>query len=127
MTAGSAPKSCAEMGCSSGSKARYCKVFEGLRALREALMPWELVNSVISRPQPPRLRIKRRNTVSVTPAMGASTVAGASLTPPSWNDIGTGACGRLLSAETGFSQRFCIALLYERWSEFVAAGVEGLL
>src|SRR5262249_33678278 len=40
-------------------------------------MPSELVNSVISRPQPPRPRITRRNSVSVTPAMGASTVAGA--------------------------------------------------
>ena len=28
------------------------------------------------RPHPPRLRMKRRKTVSVTPAMGASTVAG---------------------------------------------------
>jgi len=38
--------------------------------------PCELVNSVISSPQPPWLRIRRRNTVSVTPAMGANTVAG---------------------------------------------------
>src|SRR4029077_11172446 len=35
-----------------------------------------LVNSVMIRPQPPRLRIMRRKTVSVTPAMGARTVPG---------------------------------------------------
>src|SRR5271169_4424819 len=35
-----------------------------------------LVNSVMMRPHPPRLRIMRRKTVSVTPAMGASTVPG---------------------------------------------------
>src|SRR5260370_34915391 len=39
-------------------------------------MPSELVNSVISRPQPPRPRITRRKSVSVTPAMGARTAAG---------------------------------------------------
>src|SRR5215471_8602874 len=39
-------------------------------------MPSELVNSVISSPQPPSPRITRRNSVSVTPAMGAKTVAG---------------------------------------------------
>ena len=54
----------------------------GLRARSEALTPWELVNSVMISPQPPRLRMKRRNTVSVTPAMGASTVAGAMCTFP---------------------------------------------
>ena len=37
ITAGSAPNSCAEMGCSSGSKDRYCKVRVGLlRAQRGA-------------------------------------------------------------------------------------------
>src|ERR1700690_407199 len=39
-------------------------------------MPSELVNSVISRPQPPKPRITRRKSVSVTPAIGASRVAG---------------------------------------------------
>src|SRR5512146_3520849 len=34
------------------------------------------------RPQPPRPRMKRRNTVSVTPAIGARTVAGAISTLP---------------------------------------------
>ena len=48
----------------------------------EALTPCELVNSVMISPQPPRLRMKRRKTVSVTPAMGASTVAGAIFTGP---------------------------------------------
>src|ERR1039458_4762959 len=33
-------------------------------------------------PHPPRLRMKRRKTVSVTPAMGASTVAGEIVTVP---------------------------------------------
>src|ERR1700676_1725009 len=36
-----------------------------------------LVNSVMIRPQPPSPRIMRRKTVSVTPAIGAKTVAGA--------------------------------------------------
>ena len=40
------------------------------------------VNSVMISPQPPRLRMKRRKTVSVTPAMGARTVAGAIGTLP---------------------------------------------
>src|SRR5271169_3875723 len=35
-----------------------------------------LVNSVMIRPQPPKPRIMRRKTVSVTPAIGASTVVG---------------------------------------------------
>src|SRR5690242_606360 len=39
--------------------------------------PSALVNSVMIRPQPPSPRIIRRKIVSVTPAMGASTVAGA--------------------------------------------------
>src|SRR5690349_20344856 len=39
-------------------------------------MPSELVNSVISKPQPPKPRITRRKSVSVTPAMGARIAAG---------------------------------------------------
>src|SRR5437588_3360326 len=39
-------------------------------------MPSGLVNSVMTKPHPPRPRITRRNSVSVTPAMGASTAAG---------------------------------------------------
>src|SRR5580700_4823634 len=42
------------------------------------------------RPQPPRFRMKRRKTVSVTPAMGARTVAGAILTLPMERLAGTG-------------------------------------
>src|SRR5712692_8851826 len=70
------------MGCSSGENARYFNVLVGFFQPHEALTPWELVNSVMISPQPPRLRIKRRNTVSVTPAMGARTVAGATETAP---------------------------------------------
>src|SRR5579859_621610 len=88
MTAGSAPKSCAEMGCSSGAKARYFRVLVGFFLPAEALTPCELVNSVMIRPHPPRLRIKRRNTVSVTPAIGARTVAGAMRIPPTASDNG---------------------------------------
>src|SRR5258708_25082414 len=61
------------------------------------------VNSVRIRPQPPRLRMKRRKTVSVTPAMGASTVAGAIFTPPRTTDGGTG-FSPFLTSGTGFSQ-----------------------
>src|SRR5271166_3044451 len=53
------------------------------------MMPSAEVNSVIIRPQPPRLRMKRRKTVSVMPAMGASTVAGRISTAPSVTDAGT--------------------------------------
>src|ERR1700674_1351324 len=52
-------------------------------------MPCELVNSVMMSPQPPWLRIRRRKTVSVTPAMGARTVAGAIVTGPIWSVRGT--------------------------------------
>src|SRR5580704_14768842 len=42
------------------------------------------------RPHPPRLRINRRKTVSVTPAMGARTVAGAMRILPIERLEGTG-------------------------------------
>src|SRR3954469_9040545 len=49
--------------------------------------------------------MKRRNTVSVTPAMGAKTVAGEMRTPPMWKDSGTRACGGTRgSGLAGFSQ-----------------------
>ena len=54
----------------------------GLCARTECTTPCELVNSVMISPQPPSPRINRRKTVSVTPAIGASTVAGAISTPP---------------------------------------------
>jgi len=38
--------------------------------------PFALVNSVMISPQPPKPRITRRKIVSVTPAIGAKTVAG---------------------------------------------------
>ena len=60
----------------------------GFLARTEALTPCELVNSVMMRPQPPRFRMKRRKTVSVTPAMGASTVAGAISMGPMWKRLG---------------------------------------
>src|SRR6478609_1658285 len=56
-------------------------------------MPSAEVNSVMIRPHPPRLRMKRRKTVSVTPAMGARTVAGAMVTVPIWRRLGTGSTG----------------------------------
>ena len=82
ITSGSAPNNCAEIGCSSASKTRYWSVRVGLRECSDAATPCELVNSVIISPQPPKPRIKRRKTVSVTPAIGARTVAGEILTGP---------------------------------------------
>src|SRR6478672_5402428 len=69
-------------------------------------MPSAEVNSVMINPHPPRLRMKRRNTVSVTPAIGANTVAGAIWTDPICTDDGTAAgtdrVGRtFLSEQTG--------------------------
>src|SRR5229473_2655844 len=83
ITAGFAPKSCAVMGCSSSWKKRYRRVFFALR-----VMPSELVNSVISRPQPPRPRMTRRKSVSVTPAMGARTAAGRMVRSRIWKLAG---------------------------------------
>src|SRR5208283_752031 len=57
------------------------------------MMPSAEVNSVMIRPHPPRFRMKRRKTVSVTPAIGASTVAGAMMTLPIERLAGTGFCG----------------------------------
>src|SRR5216683_2579583 len=51
-------------------------------------MPSELVNSVISRPQPPRPRMTRRKSVSVTPAMGARTAAGRMVRSRIWKLAG---------------------------------------
>src|SRR6266849_10078231 len=51
-------------------------------------MPSELVNSVISSPHPPSPRITRRKSVSVTPAMGASTAAGRIVKSRILNDAG---------------------------------------
>jgi len=53
------------------------------------------------------LRMKRRKTVSVTPAMGARTVAGATVTLPICTDAGTRTpCG--MACSCGLSQCFFI-------------------
>src|SRR5437763_1215182 len=51
---------------------------------RSPLNPCELIKSVMMRPQPLKPRMKRRKTVSVTPAIGARTVAGVTLMGPIW-------------------------------------------
>src|SRR3984893_7825532 len=80
-------------------------------------MPSADVNSVMISPHPPRLRMKRRKTVSVTPAMGASTVAGAMRTVPIVTDDGTGvmvdvARGPWPVFGSGLSQYLRIQLFY---------------
>src|SRR5581483_8623957 len=67
------------------------------------------VNSVMISPQPPRFRMKRRKTVSVTPAMGASTVAGRISTPPSDTEAGTWRLTAIASPFAGVSQYLRIA------------------
>jgi hypothetical protein len=57
-------------------------------------------------------RMKRRNTVSVTPAMGASTVAGATITPPITTDAGTRAEAGMLFSR-GLSQLFFIDTFFK--------------
>src|SRR4051812_48488732 len=71
------------------------------------------VNSVSIMPQPPSSLMKRRKTVSVTPAIGARRVAGAISTLPMRTDCGTTApAGARFS--TGFSQNFCtVSILQE--------------
>src|SRR5580765_4489547 len=84
-------------------------------------MPSAEVNSVMISPHPPRLRMKRRKTVSVTPAMGARTVAGEMLTDPICSVAGTNreartcvarapppATASVFSAATELSQNFLI-------------------
>jgi hypothetical protein len=57
--------------------------------------------------------MNRRNTVSVTPAMGASTVAGAMATSPIINLDGTGTFAIVdKTVGCGFSQRLRTALFY---------------
>jgi hypothetical protein len=52
--------------------------------------------------------MKRRKTVSVTPAMGARMVAGAMRTSPIWRDSGTHTPGGAMVAVSGVSQNLCI-------------------
>src|SRR6202140_4155176 len=61
------------------------------------------VNSVIIKPHPPRLRMKRRKTGSVTPAMGARTVAGEIVTAPMVRLAGTGFSGTAWRAKPALS------------------------
>jgi hypothetical protein len=106
ITAGSEPNNCAEMGRSSSSNARYRIANVGRRAPREFTTPCELVNSVIISPHPPWLRIRRRNTVSVTPAMGASTVAGAIRTGPTEYSFGN--CAIIPLSDTAARNRLVL-------------------
>src|SRR5579864_1897778 len=53
------------------------------------------------------LRMKRRNTVSVTPAMGARIVAGTIRTLPIWRDSGTRAFEGAATILIEFSQNLC--------------------
>src|SRR5579864_3531174 len=68
------------------------------------------------RPHPPRLRMKRRKTVSVTPAMGARTVAGEMVTLPMMSAAGTGCSGAAWRARAPapheLSQNFFTLLFY---------------
>src|SRR3954462_5101834 len=76
-------------------------------------MPSADVNSVMISPHPPRLRMNRRNTVSVTPAIGASTVAGEISTPPIDTRAGTGTEGVPVAlVPAGVSQYFRTTLFY---------------
>ena len=60
--------------------------------------------------------MKRRKTVSVTPAMGASTVAGRISTPPSVTDAGTRAsAGAMRSA--GLSKNLCTMMIVAKTIE----------
>src|SRR5438874_1754736 len=81
-------------------------------------MPSELVNSVISRPHPPRLRMTRRKSVSVTPAMGARTAAGRMVRSRIWKDAGIMELRRLLCRRVLGLQEFIEA------KEFAAEGAD---
>jgi hypothetical protein len=57
--------------------------------------------------------MKRRNTVSVTPAIGASTVAGATSTPPITTEAGTRTAAGMLFSR-GLSQALFIDTFFMR-------------
>src|SRR5580658_3602946 len=90
-------------------------------------MPSAEVNSVMIRPHPPRFLMKRRKTVSVTPAIGASTVAGAMRTlpifklagnvgaAPEMEDGATGAPPARAAAASVLSQNFCTPPFYSAY------------
>src|SRR5690348_18293970 len=67
------------------------------------------------------LRMKRRKTVSVTPAMGARTVAGATSTPPMDTEAGTRAAVGI-ACSIGLSQFFFIASPFLRKSPRAGGG-----
>src|SRR5271168_2914567 len=71
------------------------------------------------------LRIKRRNTVSVTPAIGASTVAGATATPPITTDAGTRAEAGMLFSR-GLSQLLFMETFFMRAYTTKASVLGGL-
>src|ERR1700691_193249 len=71
------------------------------------------------------LRMKRRNTVSVTPAIGASTVAGATATPPITTDAGTRAEAGMLFSR-GLSQLLFMETFFMRAYTTKASVVGGL-
>src|SRR5271170_1788230 len=75
------------------------------------------------RPHPPRLRMKRRKTVSVTPAMGARTVAGAIVTVPIARLSGTGSRG------TAWRTKLALSLARADFSTYPcrSAQIRGLL
>src|SRR5579863_7799434 len=85
-------------------------------------------------PHPPRLRMKRRKTVSVTPAMGARTVAGVMVMPPMEKLAGTGCSGAAWRARVPapygagshepfeLSQNFFTVLFYLAWQNKAPAG-----
>src|SRR6516165_6548024 len=60
-------------------------------------------------PQPSRFRMNRRKTVSVTPAMGASTVAGAMVIGPMEN-LG----GKTCIAGADFNSSICLMIRRKR-------------
>src|SRR6202140_71755 len=71
------------------------------------------------RPHPPRFLLKRRKTVSVTPAGGGRTVAGAISTFPIFKavgkarvSVGTGVSPVRPAAASVLSQNFCTSVFY---------------
>src|SRR5437588_399649 len=68
-------------------------------------------------PQPLKFLMKRRNTVSVTPAMGARMVAGAMRTAPKFTDAGTPGALLIGRSMTEFSQylRMAAALILKQF------------
>src|SRR5216684_8142162 len=81
------------------------------------------VNSVMIKPQPPRLRMKRRKTVSVTPAMGARTVAGAIWTVPRETVVGTGFSGAASRARVPAPHELAVELSQNFFTVLILLGL----